>query len=724
MDTVQQGPGKGGYLPRFTVDLDGLSRSGRLDPVIGRDEEIRRVLEILSRRTKNNPILVGEPGTGKTAIAEGIALKIAKGIVPDNLRGKRILSLDMGALVAGATYQGEFEDRLKGVIREVTASDGRIILFIDEIHTLVGAGRGSGAMDASNILKPALARGELHAIGATTLDEYRKYFEPDRALERRFQVVTVSEPSPEASITILRGLRDRYEAHHGVRIEDEALVAAVNLSHRYVTSRFLPDKAIDLVDEAAARLKLEMNSVPVPIAEVSARIVALEIEAESLRRDGGAPARMDTVSQELSALRKERDALLLKLDKQKSLMNDIRQAKAALAAYRQQEEDAKARYDYNGAADLHYGPVAQMKKTLADLEERLSSIENPLLSEAVTPDDIAGVVARWTGIPVARMMEEEREKLLRMEEYLHGRVIGQDVAVSAVSRSVRRSRAGLSGKSRPIGSFLFIGTTGVGKTELAKALAEFIFNDEGMMTRLDMSEYQESHSVSRLVGAPPGYVGYDEGGQLTEAVRRKPYSVILLDEMEKAHPDVFNLLLQVLDDGRLTDNKGRTVDFRNTILVMTSNAGASFVQDCISSLPEETDDEAVRRRGELLDECKGKVIAELRRTMRPEFLNRIDEIVMFEPLSRKNVLDILRLQLAGLRKALKEVGVDFVWTGAFESHIVEGGYDPQFGARPIKRIVQRELTDLIAEELLSGRISKDDRVVADETKGRVILRNG
>ena len=711
-------PAQGSYLSRFTADLDALSRSGRLDPVIGRDEEIRRVLQILSRRTKNNPVLVGEPGTGKTAIAEGIALKIAKDEVPDNLKGKKIVSLDMGGLVAGASYQGEFEERLKGVIREVTESEGRVILFIDEIHTLVGAGRSVGAMDASNILKPALARGDLHTIGATTPDEYRKWFEADKALERRFQVVTVEEPTREAAVTILRGLRERYEIHHGVRIDDEALVTAVTLSSRYIPSRFLPDKAIDLVDEAAARLKLEMNSVPAPIAELEGRIASLEIEAESLRRDGGYPARTETIAAELVSLKKEHGALMEKLTLQRDLIATVKEARSRLVRLRNDEEEAKRNYDYDRAVELHYGTIVKAEEELKGAEEALAAIEGPLLSEAVTSDDIAGVVARWTGIPVARMMEEEKEKLLRMEDYLHERVIGQDAAIGAVSRAVRRSRTGLSGKGRPIGTFLFLGTTGVGKTELAKALAEFLFNDEGMLTRLDMSEYQEPHSVSRLVGAPPGYVGYDEGGQLTEAVRKKPYSVVLLDEMEKAHPDVFNLLLQVLDEGRLTDSRGKTVDFRNTIPVMTTNAGAAHIQDCIQNLPDTGEERTAARA-----RCREKVIGDLRRRMSPEFLNRIDEILMFEPLSGEHVKEILRLQLAALRRELGAVGVDFSWTARFEDKLAKEGYDPLYGARPIKRIVQSELTDRIAEALLGGDINKDDVITADTEGDEIVIRN-
>ena len=622
-------------LGRFAVNLNERAAQGKLDPVIGRDEEIRRVLQILSRRTKNNPILVGEPGVGKTAISEGIAQKIVDGEVPENLKSRKIYSLDLGALIAGAKYQGEFEERLKGVVKEVVDSEGEVILFIDEIHTLVGAGRSSGAMDASNILKPALARGELRTIGSTTLDEYQKYFEADKALERRFQMVMVEEPSPAASVSIMRGLKERYENHHKVRIEDDALIAAVELSHRYITNRFLPDKAIDLVDEAASKLRLEMNSVPEPIAELDSRIRQLEIEKEAVKREG-ASLKTDKIKSELKELSLQRDELRKRWNEEKKILSELQSARQRIEDYRIEAHNAERAGDYGKVAEIRYGKMAESQKLIEELLEKQQSITDPIITEAVTPEDIAEVVAKWTGIPVKRMLESEREKLLRMEDALHKRVVGQDDAIEAVSDAVRRSRAGLQNEKRPIGSFLFMGTTGVGKTELAKALAEFLFNDENMMTRIDMSEYQERHSVSRLVGAPPGYVGYDEGRQLPEAVRRKPYSVILLDEIEKAHPDVFNILLQVLDDGRLTDNKGRTVDFKNTILIMTSNVGADIIQSYMEKLcaiPSETKgrvEESSRTR--LLADCREEVMEVLKRTVRPEFLNRIDEVIMFEPL--------------------------------------------------------------------------------------------
>ena len=611
------------FLGRFAVNLNEQASSGRLDPVIGRDDEIRRVLQILSRRTKNNPILVGEPGVGKTAISEGIAQKIVNGQVPENLKSKTVYSLDMGALIAGAKYQGEFEERLKGVVKEVVDSAGEIILFIDEIHTLVGAGRSSGAMDASNILKPALARGELRTIGSTTLDEYQKYFETDKALERRFQMVMVDEPSPAESISILRGLKEKYENHHKVRIEDDALIAAVNLSHRYITNRFLPDKAIDLVDEAASKLRLEMNSVPEPIDDLNSRIRQLEIEKEAIKREG-VSLKMEKIDAELAELQEKRTGLMKRWNEEKEILSGLQTARQQLEDYKIQAQMAERAGDYGRVAELRYGKMSETQHRIDELSARAAAIKEPIITEAVTPEDIAEVVAKWTGIPVKRMLESEKEKLLRMESELHKRVVGQDEAIRAVSDAVRRNRAGLSNEKRPIGSFLFMGTTGVGKTELAKALAEFLFNDENMITRIDMSEYQERHTVSRLVGAPPGYVGYDEGGQLTEAVRRKPYSVVLLDEIEKAHPDVFNVLLQVLDDGRLTDNKGRTVDFKNTILIMTSNAGSDIIQGYMERLPEVdgVDAQAIARRRSLLDECGGKVLDVLKQTVRPEFLNR------------------------------------------------------------------------------------------------------
>ena len=676
------------FLSKYAINLNDAAAKGKLDPVIGRDEEIRRVLQILSRRTKNNPILVGEPGVDKTAISEGIAQKIVNREVPENLKNRLIYSLDMGALIAGAKYQGEFEERLKGVVKEVVESEGEIILFIDEIHTLVGAGRSSGAMDASNILKPALARGELRAIGSTTLDEYQKYFEQDKALERRFQKVMVDEPTPAESISILRGLKEKYENHHRVSIEDDALIAAVNLSHRYINNRFLPDKAIDLVDEAASKLRLEMNSVPEPIAELDSKIRQLEIEKEAIKREG-ASLKSEKLDEELKKSKEEREVLSKKWDEEKGIVTELNNLRQNIEGYKHDAAVAERSGDYGKVAEIRYGKLAQAQQRLDELTRKQAAIKDPIITESVTPEDIAEVVARWTGIPVNRMLESEKEKLLKMESVLHKRVVGQDKAISAVSDAVRRSRAGLSNEHRPIGSFLFLGTTGVGKTELAKALAEFLFNDESMMTRIDMSEYQESHTVSRLIGAPPGYVGYDEGGQLTEAVRRKPYSVVLLDEIEKAHPDIFNILLQVLDDGRLTDNKGRTVDFKNTILIMTSNLRYE----------------------------------ELKTRMRPEFLNRIDEIVTFDPLSKDNIREIVRIQMDILHKKLEDDNVQLSFTKAFEDDMVENGYDPEYGARPVKRLIQRELVNQLAKEILEGKIRKDSKIVVDCKDGETILRN-
>ena len=704
-------------LNRFAVNLNERASQGKLDPVIGRDEEIRRVLQILSRRTKNNPILVGEPGVGKTAISEGIAQKIVDGDVPENLKSRKIYSLDLGALIAGAKYQGEFEERLKGVVKEVVDSDGEVILFIDEIHTLVGAGRTSGAMDASNILKPALARGELRTIGSTTLDEYQKYFETDKALERRFQMVMVDEPSPSASISILRGLKERYENHHKVRIEDDALIAAVELSHRYITNRFLPDKAIDLVDEAASKLRLEMNSVPEPIAELDSKIRQLEIEREAIKREG-VSLKMDKIKEELKQLNAERDELMKRWADEKDILSGLQQARQQIENYKIEAHNAERAGDYGKVAEIRYGKIAQTQKRIDELQNRQAAIKDPIITEAVTPEDIAEVVAKWTGIPVKRMLESEKEKLLRMEEALHKRVVGQNQAIEAVADAVRRSRAGLQNEKRPIGSFLFMGTTGVGKTELAKALAEFLFNDENMMTRIDMSEYQERHSVSRLVGAPPGYVGYDEGGQLTEAVRRKPYSVILLDEIEKAHPDVFNILLQVLDDGRLTDNKGRTVDFKNTILIMTSNVGADIIQGFIEKLPSEG-----QERESLLRDCRSQVLEVLKRTVRPEFLNRIDEVIMFEPLSRSDIRDILKMQIEDLQNKLSENGVTIRFTKEFEDYMSTKGYDPAYGARPIKRLMQKELVNLLAKSILDGSVKRDSTITVDFRNGNIALDN-
>ena len=728
-------------LSRFAVNLNEKAAQGKLDPVIGRDEEIRRVLQILSRRTKNNPILVGEPGVGKTAISEGIAQKIVDGDVPENLKSRLIYSLDLGALIAGAKYQGEFEERLKGVVKEVVDSEGEVILFIDEIHTLVGAGRTSGAMDASNILKPALARGELRTIGSTTLDEYQKYFEADKALERRFQMVMVDEPSPAASISIMRGLKERYENHHKVRIEDDALIAAVELSHRYITNRFLPDKAIDLVDEAASKLRLEMNSVPEPIAELDSRIRQLEIEREAIRREG-VSLKMDKIKEELKALNAERDGLRRRWDEEKGILSELQSQRQKMEDFRIEAHNAERAGDYGKVAEIRYGKMAEAQARIDELTARQAAIKDPIITEAVTPEDIAEVVAKWTGIPVRRMLESEREKLLRMESELHKRVVGQNLAIEAVSDAVRRSRAGLQNEKRPIGSFLFMGTTGVGKTELAKALAEFLFNDENMMTRIDMSEYQERHSVSRLVGAPPGYVGYDEGGQLTEAVRRKPYSVVLLDEIEKAHPDVFNTLLQVLDDGRLTDNKGRTVDFKNTILIMTSNVGADIIQSYMERLPLEASPSAVNEpnveprsglyprgnsqptetpRTKMLAECRAEVLEVLKRTVRPEFLNRIDEVIMFEPLSQTDIRDILRMQMHDLQEKLSENGVTVEFTSDFEDYMSTKGYEPAYGARPIKRLMQKELINLLAKAILDGHVHRDSTIVVDVRDGQITV---
>lgn len=673
-------------LEKFAINLNERALQGKLDPVIGRDEEIRRVLQILSRRTKNNPILVGEPGVGKTAISEGIAQKIVDGNVPENLKNRLIYSLDLGAIIAGAKYQGEFEERLKAVVKEVIDSDGQVILFIDEIHTLVGAGRSSGAMDASNILKPALARGELRTIGSTTLDEYQKYFETDKALERRFQMVMVDEPTQAESISILRGLKEKYENHHKVKIEDDALIAAVELSSRYITSRFLPDKAIDLVDEAASKLRLEMNSVPEPIAELDSKIRQLEIEKEAVKREG-VSLKLDKIEAELSEARKQHSELQKRWNAEKNILSELQNDRAQLEDLKLQANNAERSGDYARVAEIRYGKMSQVQKNIEQLTAQRAVIKDPILSESVTPNDIAEIVARWTGIPVNRMLESEKTKLLRMEDELHKRVVGQDAAIKAVSDAVRRSRAGLQNEKRPIGSFLFLGTTGVGKTELAKSLAEFLFNDENMITRIDMSEYQERHSVSRLVGAPPGYVGYDEGGQLTEAVRRKPYSVILLDEIEKAHPDVFNILLQVLDDGRLTDNKGRTVDFKNTILIMTSNATAE----------------------------------QIKTMMRPEFLNRIDEIITFEQLTKDDIRKILHLQMNILRDKLADSGVKISFSEDFENYMTNEGYDPAYGARPIKRLMQRELINIIAKKILEGKVTKGSELTVDVKNGEVVV---
>ena len=706
------------FLNRYAINLNDRAKEGKLDPVIGRDEQIRRVLQILSRRTKNNPILVGEPGVGKTAISEGIAERIINQDVPENLKSKQIYSLDMGSLIAGAKYQGEFEERLKGVVNVVIESQGEIILFIDEIHTLVGAGRSGGAMDAANILKPALARGELRAIGSTTLDEYRKYFEEDKALERRFQMVLVDEPTPAESISILRGLKEKYENHHKVRIDDDAIIAAVELSHRYITNRFLPDKAIDLIDEAASKLRLEMNSVPEPIDELNRRIRQLEIEREAIRREGRS-AKLEDIQSSLKEAQKELDELNKKWKVEKELLTKISQKRADIEKYKYQAEDAERRGDYGQVAELRYGKIASAQKEIEELTAQKEANPDPMINESVVPEDIAEIVAKWTGIPVKRMLESEKIKLLNMEQMLHQRVVGQDEAVRAVSDAVRRSRAGLQNEKRPIGSFMFLGTTGVGKTELAKALAEQLFNDENMITRIDMSEYQERHSVSRLVGAPPGYVGYDEGGQLTEAVRRKPYSVILLDEIEKAHPDVFNVLLQVLDDGRLTDNKGRTVDFKNTILIMTSNLGSEVIQGYMEKISAM--DNGLSRE-ETLDECRNRVVDILKQSVRPEFVNRIDEIIMFEPLSKKDILGILNLQLDELSRKMAENDIHLTYTQSFVDYLSDKGFDPAYGARPIKRILQRELVNLLAKALIDGTVVKGQQVTVDVDSGNIVLK--
>ena len=693
-------------LGKYAINLNDGAAAGRLDPVIGRDEEIRRVLQILSRRTKNNPILVGEPGVGKTAIAEGIAQRIVSGDVPENLKDKVVYSLDMGALVAGAKYKGEFEERLKAVVKEVIAAEGRVLLFIDEIHTLVGAGKSDGAMDAANILKPALARGELRTIGATTLDEYQKYFEKDKALERRFQKVMVDEPSTEDAISIMRGLKERYESHHRVRIKDEAIVASVELSNRYITDRFLPDKAIDLVDEAAARMRLEMNSVPEEIDQLDRHIRQLEIEREAIRREGDKEriARLDSDIEERKA---ECSALRAKWQSERDRLAELQKAKEGIERAKVEAQQAERAGDYGRVAELRYGTIVELEKRVATLEDELRlTADTAMIKEEVDAEDIAEVVSRWTGIPVKRMLASEREKLLNMEEELHHRVVGQNEAIEAIADAVRRSRAGLADGHRPIGSFIFLGTTGVGKTELAKALAEFLFNDDSMLTRIDMSEYQERHSVSRLVGAPPGYVGYDEGGQLTEAVRRKPYSVVLLDEIEKAHPDVFNILLQVLDDGRLTDNKGRTVDFRNTIVIMTSNMGSHIISERFAEAGNEPTKEVV-------ESVKEEVIEMMKQHLKPEFLNRIDEIVMFEPLSRANIEKIVDIQLRAVATMLRHNSIELVYTSAARRHIADAGFDPLYGARPIKRTIQREVVNTLSKRILAGKVNSDRPITID-----------
>ena len=707
-------------LGKYAINLNEQARRGKLDPVIGRDEEIRRVLQILSRRTKNNPILVGEAGVGKTAIAEGIAHRIVDGDVPENLRSKSIFSLDMGALIAGAKYKGEFEERLKAVVQEVIASDGQILLFIDEIHTLVGAGKSDGAMDAANILKPALARGELRTIGATTLDEFQKYFEQDKALERRFQKVMVDEPSVEDAVSILRGLKERYENHHQVRIKDEAIVAAVELSHRYITSRFLPDKAIDLVDEAAARLRLEMNSVPEEIDTLDRRARQIEIEREAIRREGD-EQRVEELTHELDELNAQRSALRAKWQGERDLLQQIQSNKESIERLKVEAAEAERSGDYGRVAEIRYGKIREAEQKIDALQKELemAGANGSMIKEEVDAQDVAEVVSKWTGVPVTRMLASEREKLLNMERELHRRVVGQQEAIEVISDAVRRSRAGLSDGRRPIGSFIFLGTTGVGKTELAKALAEFLFNDENMVTRIDMSEYQERHAVSRLIGAPPGYVGYDEGGQLTEAVRRKPYSVVLLDEIEKAHPDVFNILLQVLDDGRLTDNKGRTVDFRNTIIIMTSNMGSHLIQDRFSKAIEEGGEVPTQT----VEQTRDEVVELLKATLKPEFLNRIDEIVMFTPLSRGEVEQIVDLQLRSVEKMLSANGIRFVVTKAARAWIAEAGYDPMFGARPVKRTIQRYVINDLSRRILAGEVDRSRPIRIDATNEGLTFEN-
>ncbi len=703
-------------LNKYAKNLNEMARAGKLDPVIGRDEEIRRTLHILSRRSKNNPILVGEPGVGKTAIAEGLAMRIVNGDVPDNLRSKIIFALDMGQLIAGAKYKGEFEERLKSVVKEVSTSDGEIILFIDEIHTLVGAGGGDGAMDAANILKPALARGELRAIGATTLNEYQKFFEKDKALERRFQKVMIDEPSVEDAVSILRGLKDRYETYHHVRIKDEAIIAAVELSHRYITDRFLPDKAIDLIDESAAKLRLEMNSMPEELDKLERQIRQLEIEREAIKREKD-EAKLKELNTEISNLSVQRDTFKAKWQQEKEVVEKIQNAKAEIENLKLMADKAEREGDYGRVAEIRYGKVQEQEKIIEIFTAQLDEIsEKRLLKEEVDAEDIAENVAKATGIPVMKMLQTEREKLLRLEDELHKRVVGQEEAITAVSDAIRRSRAGLQDPKKPIGSFIFLGTTGVGKTELAKALAEYLFDDDGMMTRIDMSEYQEKHSVSRLVGAPPGYVGYDEGGQLTEAVRRKPYSVILLDEIEKAHPDVFNVLLQVLDDGRLTDNKGRMVNFKNTIIIMTSNMGSHIIQENFEKVTEKNKDEVVER-------TKEEVMLLLRQTIRPEFLNRIDEVIMFQPLMKKEIKGIILIQLEQIKKLVAQTGINLQFSDYVLDYLAENGYDPQFGARPLKRLIQKEIVNGLSRKILGGDIDKQNPVLVDVFDGTMVFRN-
>ncbi|WP_435254818.1 ATP-dependent chaperone ClpB [Tenacibaculum sp. A30] len=702
-------------LNKYAKNLNQLAQDGKLDPVIGRDEEIRRLLQILSRRTKNNPILVGEPGTGKTAIAEGLAHRIIRGDVPENLKDKQIFSLDMGALIAGAKYKGEFEERLKSVVKEVSKSEGNIVLFIDEIHTLVGAGGGQGAMDAANILKPALARGELRAIGATTLDEYQKYFEKDKALERRFQKVMVDEPDTESAISILRGIKDKYEAHHKVRIKDEAIIGAVELSQRYITNRFLPDKAIDLMDEAASKLRMEINSKPEELDVLDRKIMQLEIEIEAIKRENDEP-KLKSLNADLANLKEERNEINAKWQSEKSVVDTIQSLKTDIENYKLEAEKAERNGDYGKVAELRYGKIKEAQEQLDEQQKVLASQqENSLIKEEVTYDDIAEVVAKWTGVPVTKMLQSEREKLLKLEDELHRRVVGQEEAIEAVSDAVRRSRSGLQNPNKPIGSFLFLGTTGVGKTELAKALAEYLFDDENAITRIDMSEYQERHSVSRLVGAPPGYVGYDEGGQLTEAVRRKPYSVVLLDEIEKAHPDTFNILLQVLDEGRLTDNKGRVADFKNTIIIMTSNMGSHIIQEKFENM-----------KGDIhttMDLAKTEVLGLLKQSVRPEFLNRIDDIIMFTPLSEENIKEIVKLQLNSVKKMIAKQNITFDATDQAIDYLAQKGYQPEFGARPVKRVIQKEVLNQLSKEILSGKVSTDSIILLDAFDDQLVFRN-
>ncbi|MCD8400738.1 ATP-dependent chaperone ClpB [Tenacibaculum finnmarkense] len=705
-------------LNKYANNLNKLAQDGKLDPVIGRDEEIRRLLQILSRRTKNNPLLVGEPGTGKTAIAEGLAHRIIRGDVPENLKDKVIYSLDMGALIAGAKYKGEFEERLKSVVKEVTASEGDIVLFIDEIHTLVGAGGGDGAMDAANILKPALARGELRAIGATTLDEYQKYFEKDKALERRFQKVIVDEPDTESAISILRGIKDKYEAHHKVRIKDEAIIGAVELSQRYITNRFLPDKAIDLMDEAAAKLRMEMNSKPENLDILDRKIMQLEIEIEAIKRENDV-VKLKSLNEDVANLKEERNEISAKWQSEKAVVDAVQQLKTDIENYSIEADKAERNGDYGKVAELRYGKIKEAQKLLEVQQEILENQrEGSLIKEEVTYDDIAEVVAKWTGVPVTKMIQSEREKLLKLEDELHKRVVGQEEAIVAVSDAVRRSRAGLQNPNKPLGSFLFLGTTGVGKTELAKALADYLFDDENAMTRIDMSEYQERHSVSRLVGAPPGYVGYDEGGQLTEAVRRKPYSVVLLDEIEKAHPDTFNVLLQVLDEGRLTDNKGRVADFKNTIIIMTSNMGSHLIQEKFENFDTLKDDVDIA-----MDSAKTDVLGLLKQTVRPEFINRIDDIILFTPLSEKDIKQIVRIQLNGVKKMIAEQHITLDATDAAIAYLAKKGYQPEFGARPVKRVIQKEVLNQLSKEILSGNVTTDSVILLDAFDGALVFVN-